>query len=981
MEMCHKVSIQAKDKSNLFHITWQNMGTGAETSFDRGPGEIPASATAYPRPDRFNPGSQISSGEALFAFLDGDKRCLHRALDSAGRRGKTLILYLETCAAAADWPFELLARERVFLLPRDLHLVRCVSDWGEDKIQLPRERPLKLLFMACSPLGVQPVLDYEKEEEAIFQVTADLALDMETDDTGSLEGLHRQLLREEYDVVHLSGHAAVNKNGTPFFIMEDETGNRQDVLPGQLWRDALINNPPRLLFLSGCRTGEEPDQVAAVSFAREIVGDYHVPAVLGWAREVSDAQATLAEKMIYRELSRGKTIPEAVQRARFQLINDFPGDSFPAWPLLRLFSSGRAFNGLVSPKQTPRVCARQMKHIYLEQSGVKVLAEGFVGRRRQVQRGLAALKLDLHKAGVLVHGAGGLGKSCLAGKICERFDSHTLIILHGRLDAVTLEAALKDAFLRAGDGAGESLLAKKAEMTETLARLCVTVFKERNYLLLLDDFEQNQGGAARGRPGALLPEAAQLLAVLLQYLPYTGKMTRLIITGRYLFSLRDGKDNRDLVKERLEMVSLTGFALPEQHKKARELEHILYYPDPDLGSRLLAAGCGNPRLMEWINILLGEMRGAKAPELLSAIKDKQEDFIRIHVLGELLDLGGEEMAGLLQWMGIYRLPVFIAGVRAVAEKTGLSNWRELLDRATGLSLVEHRQAGNLYEVTPLLREDLLSGADQGLTRSCHQAAFAYYKKTNESLSPGRFDPVLAEEWIFHALGCGEEETASDKGGELVTHLSERLAFKESQRVGEWILAGKNQALATADDAFLLNELGSTMHSLGDHRKAIEYYERALAIDEAVFGPEHPDVAVDLNNLGSAIKALGDHRKAIEYFERALAIDEAVFGPEHPDVAVDLNNLGSAIKALGDHRKAIEYYERALAIDEAVFGPEHPDVAVDLNNLGAAYFALEQKEKAKEYFEKAYAIKIKFFGPDHHSSKLTAKWLESCSPGY
>jgi hypothetical protein len=27
MEMCYKVSIQAKDKENRFHITWQNMET------------------------------------------------------------------------------------------------------------------------------------------------------------------------------------------------------------------------------------------------------------------------------------------------------------------------------------------------------------------------------------------------------------------------------------------------------------------------------------------------------------------------------------------------------------------------------------------------------------------------------------------------------------------------------------------------------------------------------------------------------------------------------------------------------------------------------------------------------------------------------------------------------------------------------------------------------------------------------------------
>jgi hypothetical protein len=37
--------------------------------------------------------------------------------------------------------------------------------------------------MACSAVEVNPELDFEKEEEAIFQVAADLAMDMEVEDS------------------------------------------------------------------------------------------------------------------------------------------------------------------------------------------------------------------------------------------------------------------------------------------------------------------------------------------------------------------------------------------------------------------------------------------------------------------------------------------------------------------------------------------------------------------------------------------------------------------------------------------------------------------------------------------------------------------------------------------------------------------------------------------------------------------------------
>ena len=71
---------------------------------------------------------------------------------------------------------------------------------------------------------------------------------------------------------------------------------------------------------------------------------------------------------------------------------------------------------------------RRMKHVFLKNSQVKVLADGFVGRRRQLQTSIRVIKQDKDKVGVLLLGTGGLGKSCLAGKICERFPGHTLIM-------------------------------------------------------------------------------------------------------------------------------------------------------------------------------------------------------------------------------------------------------------------------------------------------------------------------------------------------------------------------------------------------------------------------------------------------------------------------------------------------------------------------------------------------------------------------
>ena len=52
-------------------------------------------------------------------------------------------------------------------------------------------------------------------------------------------------------------------------------------------------------------------------------------------------------------------------------------------------------------------------------------------------------------------------------------------------------------------------------------------------------------------------------------------------------------------------------------------------------------------------------------------------------------------------------------------------------------------------------------------------------------------------------------------------------------------------------------------------------------------------------------------------ERALAITEAAWGPDHPDVARDLNNLAQILRDLGQSEEARPLQERALAIDEVL----------------------------------------------------------------
>ena len=183
--------------------------------------------------------------------------------------------------------------------------------------------------------------------------------------------------------------------------------------------------------------------------------------------------------------------------------------------------------------------------------------------------------------------------------------------------------------------------------------------------------------------------------------------------------------------------------------------------------------------------------------------------------------------------------------------------------------------------------------------------------------------------------------------------------------------------ANAQWADLLMRAGLYLHGRGSYVQAAPLYRRALAINEKVLGPEHPETATSLSRLASLVQDQGDHTSARQLQERALAIREKMLGPEHPDVALSLNHLAIVLEAQGDITTARQLFERALAIREKTLDPEHPYTATTLHNL--AHLLQNQDDladvgRARLLHERALAIHAKVLGPEHPETATSLNYL-------
>ena len=164
----------------------------------------------------------------------------------------------------------------------------------------------------------------------------------------------------------------------------------------------------------------------------------------------------------------------------------------------------------------------------------------------------------------------------------------------------------------------------------------------------------------------------------------------------------------------------------------------------------------------------------------------------------------------------------------------------------------------------------------------------------------------------------------------------------------------------------LSAKAEALYKAGKHSEAAAIAERAVAVAERQFGPDHLAMAAPLDDVARLRHRLGRYAEAEPVYRRSLAIRERALGAEHLDVAATLNELAVLLHVQGRYDDVEPLLKRVLAIREKALGPEHPDVGTTLNNLGVLYAAQGRYAEAESFSQRALAVREKALGPQHAS---------------
>ena len=195
----------------------------------------------------------------------------------------------------------------------------------------------------------------------------------------------------------------------------------------------------------------------------------------------------------------------------------------------------------------------------------------------------------------------------------------------------------------------------------------------------------------------------------------------------------------------------------------------------------------------------------------------------------------------------------------------------------------------------------------------------------ESMNAEQFK-ALSEQMnqVLAAIGI-KDEIGQEPAG--VTPEQQVIGEAVQQKVDE-ADSSFSEPAGTLDTYF---KLGNFEYESGNFEKAVEYYDKIIAIN--------PQDDAAWNNKGSVLDDLDQKDEAIKCYDRAIEIN--------PQDDAAWNNKGTVLFELGRKDEAIKCYDKGLEIN--------PQYEYAWNNKGLALSDLGKKEKAIKCFDRVLDI--------------------------
>jgi len=936
-------------------------------------------------------------------------RELGGVLAAAEREHQPVRLGLAVPADLAGLPWEALPRPdgRGPLALHPLVSVYRKADAASARL-LPG--PLRIVVAIAAPEGGGAVLDYERELRnvlAAVRAARQDAADVRVVPFATPEAIHAELDRGQAHVLHITGHGSPGR-----LYLENPDGTVRPVTAGEFVDKAIpAGKMPPVITLAACYTDAAASQ-GGTSFAAQLC-QHGAAAVIATETSVTDTYATRLLARVYGTLAQAgdPDVVGALSEARRQVQAELETSTSLADKLLGGMGEWAAVTVLATAGSVCVLDPGRAAQTARQPSRPRIagLADRedwyFVGRRLE-QRHWPTELTGPDRAGIVIFGIGGTGKTTLAAELVSRVrdqePDRVLVSLAGPLNLEGLLGAAVSTLRRELLVRGDHDSAQAIRALDVVARADVgwqdrfAVLREHvldrvPVLVLLDNFEDNL--RIKGLEYAVCDE---LLGELLAAWATDPGLGRLLITCRYRFVLPE------TAHRYLSFRQLGALSWAETMKLAWSLPALNRLDDSELERVWRLAG-GHPRSLEYLDALLSGGR-AVYPDVTARLRaavtarlsgPEREEWLTARTkldaaLAEMVALAADDVllddllarldhvpgaTDLLLGVSVYREPVDQNGVLfqagypdpaaeyVPAQETALRQIASILG-AAGIAVDESLDLWALpgdvqAQLMPHMTELKLQAEPPyrwppGLAEKitlCQQASLLMVG--NASDERARF---FVHRWTATELADREDREARSRLVEAhrqaAAYWQWRVrAWPQDRAVDVHDLLEARYHLFEAGDAEDAGQVTEGAVTQLDHWGAWDQ-EASLIHDTLTWLPtDSPRQAGWILQLGILAYRLGDYDEAARQYQRSLDIAERL-GNE-AGMADGYLNLGILAQERGDYDEAARQYQRALDFRERL--GDEAGMADAYHNLGTLAQARRDYDEAARQYQRALDI--------------------------
>ena len=866
-------------------------------------------------------------GSALWQALDIETS-LSQAKQEAGLQRLPVVIATDN-PALFSLPWECLYHPTDGFLAKHPHYTLS-RQWQSMGLEDVPTGPLQVLLFTSQPddLNAESArLDIETEQvkvlEALLDAENEGKVRLTILDDGRFSTLKNTLQSQAFHLVFLSGHGVFKAEAfsddpaEAYFLFEGEDGLGEEVA-GQTIAQLFYGTQVQCVVLSACQSGKMSSDDLNASLTTRLV-QAGVPHVIGMRESVADVAAIVFTEKFCQALVNQKSIETALQLARetvsetdmLSVLREMGMSSnvrnFGQWNLPHLISlqpSRPLINWDFVPQQ------QVGEQLLVESLQNITLPKKFIGRRKELRElGQALFSGKLKQ--LLMTGAGGQGKTALAGQLAKKLQAQGYLVLaySARPEDSDWQQFLFEVQLGLAPQLAEMLDKKlvlcKNEMQQAQLYLQILLQQSQQKLVLFfDNLEsvQHENGTLKDSRLQAWIEVAQRL-----------NKPILLLTSRWC--LPNWKSPQHHVLRRPSYGDFLRYLKELDEERVQNPTNVLRQ-NMAVKRELYQKLGGNFKGLELYHAAEYQV-GFDKQAFLDKLATAQAGLQAFMAVEQVVSYLTSEQRTLLERLTVYQTPVAEAGINRINQD--LVEPMTLLKRLIALSLVDVELALDTreeeYQITPLVGE-WLNNRD-ALPVALRENAAKYQLWVFEHLRQTLPQAIAVHEaLVFATLQEQANQFALD---EIVGHL---IHVGMYQRVlKEWlptIRESDNQKIK--GDA--LNYSGKTCLHIGDYETALDYLKQSLKIQQEI--GDRSGEGTTLNNISTIAYAKGDYETALDYLKQSLLIRQEI--GDVSGMCATLFNMGHIHWTNEEQQEAVAAWVQSYLMAKKI------GLAEGLNNL-------------------------------------------------